>query len=114
MLALLGVYGVVTFAVAQRRKEIGVRIALGADANGVVRGVVTSGLRLAATGVAVGLLIAWMAAGSLEAFLFGVRATDVTVYLTIAVGVTAVSSLAAYLPARQAATVNPVSVLNSE
>jgi predicted permease len=117
-LALLGVYGVVSFAVAQRRKEIGVRMALGADAGGVVRGVVGSGLRLAAAGVTAGLLIAWLiawlAAGWLEAFLFGVGATDVTIYVSIGLGVTAVSGLAAYLPARRAATVDPVSALNSE
>jgi len=114
VLALLGVYGVVTFAVTQRRKEIGVRMALGANVDGVVRGVVGSGLKLAAAGVAAGLLIAWPAAGRFEAFLFGVGATDVTIYLTIGLSVTAVSGLAAYLPARRAATVDPVSVLNSE
>jgi ABC-type antimicrobial peptide transport system permease subunit len=108
------VYGVVTFAVTQRRKEIGVRMALGANVDGVVRGVVGSGLKLAAAGVAAGLLIAWPAAGRFEAFLFGVGATDVTIYLTIGLSVTAVSGLAAYLPARRAATVDPVSVLNSE
>jgi ABC-type antimicrobial peptide transport system permease subunit len=114
VLALLGVYGVVTFAVAQRTKEIGVRMALGADADGVVRGVVGSGLKLAATGTAVGLLISWPAAERLDAFLFGVRPTDVIIYVTIGLGVTAVSGVAAYLPARRAATVDPVSVLNSE
>jgi predicted permease len=114
VLALLGVYGVVTFAVTQRRKEIGVRMALGANVDGVVRGVVGSGLKLAAAGVAAGLLIAWPAAGRLEAFLFGVGATDVTIFATIGFGVTAVSGLAAYLPARRAATVNLASVLNGE
>ncbi|MEX2441706.1 MAG: FtsX-like permease family protein, partial [Pontimonas sp.] len=114
MLALLGVYGVGTAAVAQRRKEIGVRMALGAEVDRVVRGVVGSGLRLATAGVAGGLLIAWMAAGSLEAFLFGVGATDVTVFVTIGLGVTGVCALAAYLPARRAATVDPISVLNCE
>jgi predicted permease len=114
VLALLGVYGVVTFAVTQRRKEIGVRMALGANVDGVVREVVGSGVKLAAAGVAAGLLIAWPAAGRLEAFLFGVGATDVTIYVTIGLGVTAVSGLAAYLPARHAATVDPVSVLHGE
>ncbi len=114
VLALLGVYGVMTFAVTQRTKEIAVRMALGANVDGLVRGVVGSGLKLAATGVAAGLLIAWPAAGRLEAFLFGVSPTDVIIYVTIGLGVTAVSGLAAYLPARRAATVDPVSVLNSE
>ena len=114
VLALLGVYGVMTFAVTQRTKEIAVRMALGANVDGLVRGVVGSGLKLAATGVAAGLLIAWPAAGRLEAFLFGVGPTDVIIYVTIGLGVTAVSGLAAYLPARRAATVDPVSVLNSE
>ena len=114
VLALLGVYGVMTFAVTQRTKEIAVRMALGANVDGLVRGVVGSGLKLAVTGVAAGLLIAWPAAGRLEAFLFGVSPTDVIIYVTIGLGVTAVSGLAAYLPARRAATVDPVSVLNSE
>ncbi len=114
VLALLGVYGVMTFAVTQRTKEIAVRMALGADVDGLVRGVVGSGLKLATAGVAAGLLIAWPAAGRLEAFLFGVSPTDVIIYVTIGLGVTAVSGLAAYLPARRAATVDPVSVLNSE
>ena len=115
VLALLGVYGVMTFAVTQRTKEIAVRMALGANVDGLVRGVVGSGLKLAVTGVAAGLLIALPAAGRLEAFLFGVGPTDVIIYyLTIGLGVTAVSGLAAYLPARRAATVDPVSVLNSE
>ena len=114
VLALLGVYGVMTFAVTQRTKEIAVRMALGANVDGLVRGVVGSGLKLAAAGVAAGLLIAWPAAGRLEAFLFGVGPTDVIIYVTIGLGVTAVSGLAAYLPARRAATVDPVSVLNSE
>ena len=114
VLALLGVYGVMTFAVTQRTKEIAVRMALGANVDGLVRGVVGSGLKLAATGVAAGLLIAWPAAGRLEAFLFGVSPTDVIIYVTIGLGVTAVSGLAAYLPARRAATVDLVSVLNSE
>ena len=114
VLALLGVYGVMTFAVTQRTKEIAVRMALGANVDGLVRGVVGSGLKLAAAGVAAGLLIAWPAAGRLEAFLFGVGPTDVIIYVTIGLGVTAVSGLAAYLPARRAATVDPVSVLNRE
>jgi ABC-type lipoprotein release transport system permease subunit len=113
-LALLGVYSVVTFAVTQRKKEIGVRMALGASVGGVVCGVVGSGAKLAAAGVAAGLSIAWAVAGRLEGFLFGVGATDLTTYVTIGLSVTAVSALAAYLPARRAATVAPVSVLKSE
>jgi putative ABC transport system permease protein len=113
-LALLGLYGVVSFAVTQRTKEIGVRMALGANVDGIVGSVVGSGLKLAAAGVAVGLMIAWPAAGALEAFLFGVASTDGMIYATTGLCVLAVSGLATYLPARRAATVDPVSVLKGE
>jgi hypothetical protein len=114
LLALIGVYGVVSFAVTQRTREIGVRMALGASADGVVREVVASGLRLAVAGVAVGALIAWPAAAVLGDFLFDVIPTDVATFSVIAIAITLVSGGAAYFPARKAATVDPVSVLSSE
>jgi len=113
-LALIGLYGVVTFAVTQRFREIGVRMALGADAAGVVRNEVVSGVRLAIIGVAAGLAVAWSASDVLGDFLFGVRPTDPATYAVIAVVVTAVSGAAVWLPARKAASVDPVTVLNSE
>lgn len=114
LLALIGVYGVVTFAVAQRTQEIGVRMALGARAGLVVRQVVGSGLKLAVAGIAVGAVIAFALAEAVSDFLFEVEATNVMTYTLIALGVAAVSAAAAYLPARRAAAIDPMRVLNSD
>jgi predicted permease len=114
VLALLGVYGVVAFSVTQRTREIGVRMALGARSTGVVREVLGSGLRLALAGVGAGLVIAWPAGRMIDDFLFGIAPTDPLTYVTIALAVTAVSGLAAYLPARRAAHVDPIRVLSGD
>ncbi len=114
VLALLGVYGVLSFAVNQRTKELGVRIALGAQPGRLIRGVVMSGLSLAAAGIAVGLLVAWRIGPALSEFLFEVTPTDLATYSIIVLGLLAVSAAAAYLPARRVASVDPTSVLNSE
>ena len=114
LMALLGVYGVVTFSVAQRTREIGVRMALGARAPGLVARVVASGLALAVGGIAVGLVVAWATADVLEGFLYGVEPTDLPTYAWISVAVALVACGAAWLPARRAAAVDPVSVLSSE
>lgn len=113
-LALLGVYGVVTFAVTQRTREIGVRMALGARQDSVVRSVVGSGLKLAAFGVVIGLAIALGLAGVVSDFLFETEATDPVTYTAIAALVALVSAGAAYLPARRAAAIDPMRVLNSD
>lgn len=114
VLALLGVYGVVAFNVAQRTKEIGVRIALGAHPRNEVRRVVGSGIKLSTAGAVLGLVLAWSAADVVEAFLFEIAPTDPMTYLGVVVGVLAVSMVAAYLPARRAARVEPVAVLKGE
>jgi putative ABC transport system permease protein len=114
VLALLGVYGVLAFAVAQRTKEIGIRMALGARSRNVLTGIVGSGLKLAATGIAVGLLAASSATSIIGSFLFEVAPNDPRTYFAVAVGLLAVTCLAAYLPARRAAAVNPAQVLNDD
>lgn len=114
LLALLGIYGVVTFAVSQRTREIGVRMALGARAEGVVAEAVGSGLKLALTGIGVGLLIAWPLARVTSDFLYVVMPGDLPTYSATAVVVLLVSGLAAYVPARRASRVDPVTVLNAE
>ena len=113
-LALLGVYGILAFAVAQRTKEIGVRMALGARSRNVVAQVVGSGIKLAAAGVVAGLLIAWSATKTIESFLFEVAPTDAVTYIAVVAGLLAVTSLAAYLPARRAAAIDPAEVLNDD
>jgi putative ABC transport system permease protein len=114
VLALLGVYGVVTFAVSQRTRELAVRMAIGAHPRDVIRGTLGRGVRMAVGGVVVGLLIAWQGGRLLEEFLFEVEPLDPLVYALVAVLVGAVSVLASYVPARRASRVDPVSVLNAE
>ena len=114
VLALLGMYGVLAFSVAQRTREIGVRMALGAQAGEVVRAVIGSGMKLALVGAGIGLAVAWSGAGLLSAFLFDVAPRHVATYAGAVAGVLVISCVAAYLPARRAAGVNPVSALKDE
>jgi len=113
-LALIGVFGVVALGVTQRTREIGVRMALGAHSGEVVRDVLASGIRLAGSGVVLGLAIAIPVALAVRRFLFHVEPLDPVIYLAIAVGLVAVTCAASWLPAHRAANVDPVSVLNSE
>lgn len=113
-LALLGVFGVVALTVAQSTREIGVRMALGARAGEVVRRVVGTGVRLAGAGVVIGLVIALPSARVVRDFLFEVEPTDPLVYAGIGVGLLLITCVASWLPARRAAAVDPVTVLNSE
>jgi putative ABC transport system permease protein len=114
LLAAIGLYGVISYSVARRRRDIGIRLALGAKPEDVLRLVVGQGLLLAAAGVAIGLLGALMLVRSLSAFLFGVTPADP---LTLA-GVTAIlliiSAIASYVPARRATRIDPVEVLRAE
>jgi predicted permease len=107
-LAGLGVYGVMGFMVAQRRREIGTRVALGAGSNQVVRLVVARGVGLATAGVATGLLGAYAAQGMLESLLFGVEPTDPLSYAGIALTLLAVAMAASLIPARRAAGIDPM------
>ncbi|HUF77225.1 MAG TPA: ADOP family duplicated permease [Longimicrobiales bacterium] len=114
ILALLGVYGVVSFAVSQRRRELAVRMAIGAHPRDVVAGTLSRGFRLSVGGIVLGLLIAWQGSRLVEEFLFEVDAVEPLAYAAVAVLVGAVSVLASFLPARRASRVDPVSVLNTE
>lgn len=114
VLALLGVYGVVTFAVSQRTRELAVRMAIGAHPRDVIASTLSRGARLSVIGVGLGLLIAWQTTRTLDEFLFEVDATSPAIYALMALLVGAVSVGASYLPARRASRVDPVSVLNAE
>jgi putative ABC transport system permease protein len=113
-LAMAGVYGVMAYAVEQRSREIGVRIALGASTGAVLRLILGQGLVLAAAGLAVGLAAAVAAARLLTSMLFQVRPVDTQVYLGVVVMLGLVTLVAGYLPARRAAVMDPVTVLKTE
>jgi predicted lysophospholipase L1 biosynthesis ABC-type transport system permease subunit len=114
VLAGVGLHGVLSQAVAQRTREIGVRVALGAAPRDVVRLVVGQGLRLTAAGAAVGTAAALALTRFVSAMLFGVRATDPLTYLAVAALLAAVAALASCRPARRASRVDPLVALHGE
>jgi putative ABC transport system permease protein len=113
-LATLGIYGVVAFSVAQRSHEIAVRMALGATRNRVLALVVREGTVLAAIGLGLGLIGAYFVGRAMQSMLFGVRALDFTAFSAVALILLASALLACYLPARRAASVEPMRVLRTE
>ena len=114
VLACVGVYGVLAFSVAQRTREIGVRIALGADPDRVVRDVVVGGLSVTAVGVAVGVAIALSVTRSLAALLNTVSPTDAPSFLLAAVLFLVVAAVASLVPASRAGRVNPLVALRAD
>jgi putative ABC transport system permease protein len=114
VLAAVGIYGVVSYSVAQRTREIGIRMALGATPGHVLRLVTGEGVRLAAAGVAVGLAGAYAATRVLTTLLFDVRATDPATHLGAAALLVLVAGAASAVPALRATRVAPVSALRAE
>jgi putative ABC transport system permease protein len=113
-LALLGIYGVVSYTVAQRVPEIGVRIALGAAPPAIHRMVLGDGLRLAIPGLVVGIAIALAVARLARSVLFDVSPADPAVFTAVVALMLVVATLACYLPARRAAHVDPVQAIRAE
>jgi predicted lysophospholipase L1 biosynthesis ABC-type transport system permease subunit len=114
LLAALGIYGVLAYAVAQRRQEIGVRMALGADPAAVRRLVLAEVGRFLLAGAAIGLPAAYLVGRLVESMLFGVGAADTRVFLAGLLLMTVVSIAAAFPPARRAARTNPIEALRSD
>lgn len=111
LLATLGVYGVISYLVTQRRQEIGVRIALGAQAADVIRMVLRQGALLAGVGIIVGGIAALGLTRLLRGFLFGVSPADPVAFGGVMIGMLAVVLLASFIPARRAAGIPPISIL---
>lgn len=114
LLAAIGTYGVISYAVAQRRREIGIRIALGAQTRQIRTQFLSLGLRLLAAGTILGLIGAWVAGRAIQSVLFDVPTLQVAILLGTALIMTAVSLVACLIPARRAAHVDPIQALRAE
>jgi putative ABC transport system permease protein len=114
LLAAIGIYGVVSYGVNRRMREMGIRTALGAERADLGLMVIGGGLRLAVAGIVVGIVGAWLATRVLGSLLYGVRATDPATFTATALLLWGVALLASWLPTRRLGRVDPVSVLRSE
>jgi ABC-type antimicrobial peptide transport system permease subunit len=114
LLAAVGVYGVLAYVVSQRTREIGVRVALGARGRDIVRQVVSQGLILTATGLAVGLAAAAALASVVGTLLYDVSPRDVATFVGTAAVLAGVATIASVIPARRASSVDPLVALRAE
>jgi len=114
LLSAAGIYGLIAYSVEERRREIGIRMALGAHPRRVLAMVVKQGLSLVTIGGAVGLLVGSILARLLSSLLYGVQAWDITIYAAVLLLLASVTFLATLIPARRAATVDPMIALRYE
>jgi putative ABC transport system permease protein len=114
VLAAVGIYGVLSYTVTQRTRELGIRMALGAESKSVMRLVVGQAMTPVLIGVILGLAGAWGATRLMSSLLFGVSATDPLTFLAVALFLLVVAALASWLPARRATMVDPLIALRAE
>jgi ABC-type antimicrobial peptide transport system permease subunit len=114
LLGAVGIYGVISYSVGRRTRELGIRTALGAIERRIAFMIVGEGLRTAGIGIAIGVVVAILAARSLASMLFEVSATDPTIYVSVVGALLLVSIGASYVPARRAARVDPLIALRGE
>jgi putative ABC transport system permease protein len=114
LLAVIGVYGLVSYSVAQRTREIGIRVALGASSSQVIGPIVGHGMLLAAIGVAIGLVGSLFATRLVASFLYGVAPTDPVTFGGVSVLLLTVAFVASYVPSRRALRVDPLTALRAD
>ncbi len=114
LLGVIGIYGVIAYSVAQRTREIGIRMALGAERQQMTAMFVGHGVRLTGIGVVIGLVAAFALTRLMSSLLFGVSAMDPLTYFSVALGLLAAAALASYLPSRRAAGIDPAVALRVE
>jgi ABC-type antimicrobial peptide transport system permease subunit len=113
-LGIVGIYGVISYSVSQRSREIGIRLALGAQQGELKRMFVSHGLVLASIGVGIGLVAAAVLMRLMKSLLFGISPLDPLTYASVPLILAVATVLASYLPARRAAAVDPVEALRAE
>jgi ABC-type antimicrobial peptide transport system permease subunit len=114
LLAVVGMYGLISYSVAERTREIGVRVALGASPRAVLTLVLSQGLRLLGVGLVLGLAAALLLSRTIASLLYGVTATDVPTLLVVCATLTAVAVIATYIPAVRAARVDPLIAMRAD
>jgi ABC-type antimicrobial peptide transport system permease subunit len=114
LLGVVGIYAVISYSVTQRTREIGIRLAIGAQQHELTQMFVNHGLILSAIGVATGLIVAFASARLMSSLLFGVKPVDPLTYALVAIGLIACALLASYIPARRVSNIDPSESLRAE
>ena len=112
LLSSIGIYGLLAYMVGQRSREIGIRVALGAQGPDILKLILGKGLLLAGTGIAIGLILSAISAPMIAGLLYGVHPIDVIVFVTVPLILLVVAFLATYIPARRATMVDPIIALH--